>query len=292
MDKRQTIYRWINNRLASLGLHLERLPAYEQERFFVSARHRERLAAELAATASGFLQSHPQIAGQVDPARVAELAAEFVPLYRTHPVRLTKGGNNFNSCFWLFVITRLVDPASIIESGSFRGQSAWIFRQAAPDARLMCFDIYTGRFELDDPAIELIELIEHDWSEYDFSGLDLSRHLCFFDDHVSQARRVRECFERGLTRLIFDDDVPAMHLPSDADPGPPTINMIHDDSIDDGELFAWSVAGKTYEYRYSRAEALEIRAMIASYARLPQLLEVTGFQRQSGLSLVTLNRRV
>ncbi len=288
MDKKQKLYRWINNRLASLGLHLERIPAYEQERFFVSEGHQQRLVANLAATATGFLREHPAMTGPPDSARVTKVAAEFVPLYRSHPVRLTKGGSNFNSCFWLFLITRLMNPSIIIESGSFRGQSAWIFRQAAPDARLFCFDIHTGRFELDDPAIELIE---GDWSEYDFSGVDLSRHLCFFDDHVSQARRVRECFERGLTRIVFDDDAPAMHIPSDADPGPPTMSMIYDDGIEDGERFAWSVAGDEREFRFSRQEALEIREMVASYAKLPQLLEVTGFQRQSGLSLVTLHDR-
>ncbi len=64
--------------------------------------------------------------------------------------------------------------------------------------------------------------------------------LAFFDCHVNQARRVREAYERGFRWLIFDDNAPADRLYGYGLPGLPTIDMVLDTTLIDGDVLGWT----------------------------------------------------
>jgi hypothetical protein len=46
---------------------------------------------------------------------------------------------------------------------------------------------------------------EHDWADRPLNININKNHLCYFDDHISQAQRLNEAKRFGFNRIIFDD---------------------------------------------------------------------------------------
>lgn len=213
------------------------------------------------------------------------LVAEFFDTYEQRAVRDNEGGTKFADSFWLFAVTRLFDPELIIESGTHRGHSSWLMRQACPGAEIHCFDVSFRNLASRDPATHYHE---HDWMDEPLEDTDRARALCYFDDHISHAQRVREAHGRGFRTLLFDDDFPAHHLHATGHPPAPTLAMIFDDTLKDGECFEWLRHGKPREFTFDAADAASAREMIARYAKTPDLGPALRVRPQSGLGVVRL----
>jgi hypothetical protein len=213
------------------------------------------------------------------------LVREFWELIPSCPVRQRRGGNGFNGCLQLFAIMRALEPAVIVESGVFRGLTTWIFRQACPDAAIYCFDPVLSGLQYRD---ERAHYSEEDWSAYDFAGVELEHAVAFFDDHVSQARRVIEADERGITRLVFDDDATSHRVHAHGGPAFPTIDMI---LAEPGtETVRWVRNGREFAYRPDEALARKARDRIAAAHAFDDLHHATGYS-PTRLAYVTLHRR-
>lgn len=204
----------------------------------------------------------------------ADAVGDYYRLFEKRPVRQSYGGSGFNAGLILFVAARLAAPRLIIESGTFKGFTAWVFRSACPEAEIHCFDITFAELAYKDPTIHYHE---HDWME---RGLGLARPedtLCFFDDHVSQARRIIEAHERGFKHLIFDDNLPVHALHRDGTPAVPTIDMIFDEHLADGETIEWVSFHKKWVYRHDAAVASDARRRIKQVVKAPALYDETGY---------------
>ncbi len=105
--------------------------------------------------------------------------------------------------------------------------------------------------------------------------LDPDRAVGFFDDHISQARRVLEARERGLTRLVFDDDAAAHRLHAHGGPAFPTIAMLT--APRSGEPVRWRRNGREFVYRPDDPEAKAARAAIAATHAFDDLHAATGY---------------
>ena len=250
-----------------------------------SPNHADRLAGHLARISSTFLASNDALFQDVNPTQIFKYTQEFLTLIHQHPVTHDYGGAGFNSSYWIYLLTKIINPDLIIESGTFRGQSAWVFRSAKKDAELYCFDINMRNLEI---PRDNINFIQQDWSTFDWSTRANRRHLVFFDDHVSQAQRILEAYSRGFTLLLFDDTLPSRLIYLAGKPPAPTVEMMFEDEIDDGEVFEWSYGGQKKRFVFDRALASAARDLIAVWVRIPDLHHVTGFRPQSNLCLVRL----
>ncbi|MCB9948009.1 MAG: hypothetical protein H6842_09305 [Rhodospirillaceae bacterium] len=253
----------------------------------LGARQHARLAAAIATAVGGWLGANAWFPGHGQ--RVAGAAVRrFLRVYGSRPAADNAGGSRFNACAWLFVLTRLIAPRLIIESGTHRGQSAWLFRQAAPDARILTFDITHQALSHRQPGIDYRL---GDWSDADLPPVDADTSLGFFDDHVDQARRVREAWARGLRWLVFDDNLPAHLLFVTGRPPAPTISMLFDPSLRDGERLAWTRRGRPRSIDVDQEAWAEARRLIAHWSVLPDLAPATGCRPQTGLTVVRLADR-
>ncbi len=245
-----------------------------------------RLRQGVVDTAAAFFGRHAGSLPQPGADELARLSAEFFEVYERRAVRDNEGGTKFADSFWLFLTVRLLDPELIIESGTHRGHSSWIMRQACPNAEIHCFDVSFRNLVWRDPANHYHE---HDWMETDVAARDPARSICYFDDHISHARRVQEAHARGFRTLLFDDDFPAHQLHATGHPPAPTLAMIFDETLADGERIEWTRHGKAREFVFDATEAAAARGLIRHYAKTPDIGPQLRLRPQSGLGIVRLH---
>lgn len=218
--------------------------------------------------------------------RAADAVDEFLALYPERPVKDNEGGSGFNDSLWIFVVARCLQPRLIVESGVFKGHTTWILRQARPEAEIHCFDIdLTDRLIYRDQNAVLHEC---DWMEVPFPKVDGQTSLAFFDDHINQARRVREAYERGFRHLLFDDNFPVYNLYATGHPPVPTLDMILDHELRPGTEVCWTRKGKDYTYTYREVDVGPARDLIESCRVLPELSPLTRHSAGSRLTVVRL----
>ena len=203
---------------------------------------------------------------------------QFWALIPTAPVRQRRGGSGFNGALQLYVAMRALAPAAVIESGVFRGLTTWVIRQACPEATIHCHDPDLSNLQYRDPRAHYSNA---DWSTADWSQLDAGTTVAFFDDHVSQARRVVEARRLGLTRLLFDDDAAGHRIHAHGGPAHPTIAMIEalrDASRHDAaEPIRWQRNGRSFEQAIDDPLAREAAAGIARAHAFDDLHRATGY---------------
>ena len=263
------------------------LPSREDRCWLLSPKHGQRLEAEIARKlAPAFAEILQQDADTAER-RVTEAVAAFFPIYAQRPVRNNKGGGLINDSLCLYVAARLLAPRFIVESGSYQGHSAWLLRQACPHAEIISFDIRLSQLlhrEAD------VTYCEGDWMERELPSFDPGTALAWFDDHINQARRLREAQARGFRQALFDDNFPVFNLYATGGVPRPTLAMVMDDSLTDGEEIRWMRHGKIFTYRYEKKHVFEARAVIKRYLPLPDLTSVTRYSPPSGMTYVELGR--
>jgi hypothetical protein len=135
---------------------------------------------------------------------------EFIEIYSKRPIQDNSGGMKFNHCFATWFIIKKLNPKFVIESGVWYGQSTWLVEQACPSAKIFCLDINFSRLRYKSKSATYIE---KDFSTIDWSIIDPSKTLCFFDDHQNQYQRLKEANWIGINDIIFDDN----YFPSEGD---------------------------------------------------------------------------
>jgi len=128
---------------------------------------------------------------------------EFKNLYYKRPIKNNVGGMRSQNMFWLWSTVKLFQPKTIIESGVWKGQSTWLLRNAAPTAKIYCFDPTPPWQHNEYYKDELAEYFIDDFSNFDFDNNDI---FAFFDDHQNKVERIKQCKEKGINNLFFDDN--------------------------------------------------------------------------------------
>ena len=129
----------------------------------------------------------------------------FRPIYEERPIRDNAGGMLSPHMFYAWLTAKTLGPKLIIDSGTFKGQSAWLFKQACPNARIISFDVDTSQREI---TCEGVEYVDCDFSQYDWRNIPDSS-LAFFDDHQNSYNRMQQCNWFGIKSLIFEDNYPS-----------------------------------------------------------------------------------
>lgn len=257
----------------------------EREARNVSAKQQDAQVDIIATLADAFFTENQSLIPTTQKEIITQIVREFFDLYSNRPIRDNSGGTKFNDSLWLYLITRLIEPGLIIESGTHKGHSAWLLRQASPNADMHCFDISHDPLIHREPDVHYYEM---DWSEFDFGTISTNDGLCYFDDHTNQARRTREAYDRGFRTLIFDDNRSATTLYGTGTPPVPTIDMLYDESLQDGEKIEWERNGKQYHYIFQYEDTFGAKELIQQSATTPDLAQVTRYNPQSGMTIVKL----
>lgn len=222
-----------------------------------------------------------------DEFHTADVLGEFYEEFLCRPFREPGGGSRFNNLAWLFLIARAMQPSFVIDSGTFRGASAWAFSKAG--VPVYSFDIDLSRLAYRSPSVTYSEC---DWTAFDWKGKDLAHALIYFDDHLSQARRLTEAFDRDIPVAIFDDDFPLTSFASMANGGQalPKIEFVLDDELRRYREISWLDRGRRFTFPVDAAYLDRVRTLIDCTDRLPETSHITGIQ-QTPYRVVRVKRR-
>ena len=76
------------------------------------------------------------------------------------------------------------------------------------------------------------------------------RSIIFFDDHINQARRIQEAHRRGFKWAFFDDNVTPEQFYRVGIPPLPTIDMLYNYRLKDGDTITWELQGDTTRFYF------------------------------------------
>ena len=128
----------------------------------------------------------------------------FRAIYEARPIRDNAGGMLSTHMFYSWLTAKTLNPELIIDSGTYKGQSAWLFKQACPSAKVISFDVDTSQRKI---TCEGVEYVDGDFSQYDWSGIP-GKSLAFFDDHQNAYNRIQQCNWFGIKTIMFEDNYP------------------------------------------------------------------------------------
>ena len=131
---------------------------------------------------------------------------EFSDIYKKRPIKDNTGGMKSIHMFYIWFSAKTLNPQLIIDSGTFKGQSAWVLREACPKAKIISFDPSPKSRVFDTPNVEYFS---HDFSEHDWSNCP-EKSLVVFDDHQNAYTRLQQCKWFGFKNIIFDDNYPVL----------------------------------------------------------------------------------
>ena len=188
------------------------------------------------------------------------------------------GGSRFNNLLWLHLLAKATQPSVIIDSGTFRGASAWAFATALPRCPIYSFDIDLSRLAQRSPDVTYIR---QDWATFDFAGCNLADALAYFDDHVDQGLRLMQAAAMGVTRLIFDDDFPVTSFARMAHGGQalPKIEFALDEKLQAVPALTWTTSRGALSWPVDHAKLTDMRDRIAATERLPNTSLITGIHQ-------------
>jgi hypothetical protein len=231
----------------------------------LGARHLERIDAAVSSFMKNIVDKQHSYREDIEA---------FDAYIATNPATGEYGTTSVGSLFWLFVIARNLNPSLIVESGVWFGSSLHCFRNACPAAQLYGFDLDFSRLKFADSAIHLVE---NDWSQSDIRA-NSSNDLCYFDDHINNALRIRQAYERGFRNLIFDDAATLGEVHKFRYPGLPTVPMLVEQELVDGDTLRWyhEPTEKYLEYRYAEEHTHGVKPLIDFACRIPNLEPLTS----------------
>jgi len=148
-------------------------------------------------------------------------AHEWAELLQHKPF-VNNNGMSPDTALYLFYWIKELAPAMIVESGTWRGFSTWVMRQAAPAAKIVSLDpIFALGYCLDQAKIGArywpadVERMGTDFSCCGFEFISKPNpSLVVFDDHQNKIHRLQQAIQKGFQHIIFDDNLPgqATHL--------------------------------------------------------------------------------
>jgi hypothetical protein len=212
---------------------------------------------------------------------------DFHQAYIDYPWKNFGGGIQYNNALVLFAVAQALNPELIVDSGTFRGFSAWVLGQACSHTQILSHDISLAHLKHREATVQYLE---NDWTKTS-SSTSQKRCLCFFDDHVDQVRRLEEAYERGVEWAIFDDDTPvgATHNGHSAHSFP-KLSFVQSD-LGSFKSLSWENHGRAFTIDINQNRLRAAQEMIDVYMKLPDLAPITGCAQQTPLTLVRLKRR-
>ncbi len=175
---------------------------------------------------------------------------------------------------WLFVVVRALKPKVLVESGTFAGASLFTLRHAAPLAKMFAFDLDFSQLVT---RLDGVEYRQHDWGT-DSIRAESPTDLCYFNDHINNCKRVRQCYERGFKHLVLDDSPGLGEIYKFRYPAVPTISMVENNKWKDGDTIEWNWGDKRLRYTFRVADTFGAADLIDACYPLPSLKRWIGME--------------
>lgn len=123
------------------------------------------------------------------------------------------GGMRSPDMFTLFLMLKKINPKIVIESGVHNGWSTLLIRKTlGKNVKIISIDpkeISEGGF-IDKNTNTIYYTGEKfiDFSNFDISNLDTNDIFCFFDDHINAFNRLKQCIDKNIKHILFNDNYP------------------------------------------------------------------------------------
>jgi hypothetical protein len=291
MKLRRLLFEAGNSALRPMGLHLGRLEGDFQTSVPRTALHDMILASLTDAwgrwyemmSADESVAYSPEITKADFTSRITEFLTEYCEFTGKN---MRSGGLLLNNTLSLFAAAAYFDAPTMIDSGTYTGNSAWALSRACPRAAIHSFDITHVALRHREPRVTY-----HlgDWSGIVNEPIPGRAAFGFFDDHVDQVRRLEECASRNVRFLVFDDDTPvnATHTGHNS-ASFPKLSFIYSEPLRKTAVLEWRRLSKDFAVPIDRDRLERAKALISHYSRLPDLFPVTGCTHQWPLAVVVL----
>jgi hypothetical protein len=140
--------------------------------------------------------------------------------------------------------------------------------------------------------VPTVNYIQSDWMGIDLSSCDPSRGLCYFDDHIDQAKRLIEAGSRHIPTAIFDDDFPVTAFAPMAHEGQslPKVEFVLDVRLREEQEIRWLDRGVQYSWRSDGVYLDRAKSVIKSTERLPNTSLITGIHQTPSASWLSTGR--
>jgi hypothetical protein len=242
-------------------------PGHAAEPFVVSPALQLRHYLELLVEVRRFLDE----IGMPGTVGVSDLHAYF-EVKRQNPGYGHNWTTPGNLSFWLFQIARALQPQVVVESGVLRGSSLFTLRHAVPAAKMYAFDLDFSNLAF---RTDTIDYREHDWGT-DQVQAESPTDLCYFNDHINNCLRIRQCYERGFKHLVLDDAPEFGELQAYRFPALPSVAMIANDKVRDGDTIEWVWQNHRLRYTFRSEHTFGAKALIDHCHPIPGLRRWTG----------------
>ena len=266
----------LNNAIAPAGLFIDKI-SNDFDARLVSEKHLKRMHQAMADAFAGWLGSQHVILNPV-PFDVLDHINRFYVEYLSAPYRGQHGGSRYNNTLWLSLIARTINPSIIVDSGTYTGASAWALSLGAPASPIFSFDINLSHLCA---RYKNCTYAERDWATQPWGNSDTSNGLCYFDDHVDQAKRLIEARDRGFRYAVFDDDfeLGAFAPMAHGSHALPKIEFVLDPNLLDGEELSWIAGPSSFSWKVDRAYLDRAKSTIEDTERLPNTSLITGIHQ-------------
>ena len=151
------------------------------------------------------------------------------------------GGVPESNFLSLFLINQILQPELYMESGYYKGSSLLAHLRACQSSKIIALDPNDKNLMLSKEMLgERCTFSKCDFRDYDFARIDMTKSVCFFDDHISTADRIIESYYKGFKTLIFDDSCGLMGTSERLWPSLPSLFFIENvDHIGVGQTINW-----------------------------------------------------
>ncbi len=122
-----------------------------------------------------------------------------------------RGGMGAPDLFSFWFVLNKYQPKVVIESGVWNGISTLLIRKTLPNCKIICLDprnIPTSGYR---DNINTEYYTGHnfkDFKDIDITNYDADDILCFFDCHQNAYLRLKQCLDKSINKVFFNDNYP------------------------------------------------------------------------------------
>ncbi len=123
------------------------------------------------------------------------------------------GGMRSPDMFTLFLILKKINPKIVIESGVHNGWSTLLIRKTLGE-HVKIISLDPNNISKDGFVDKNINTLYYIGENFiDFSDLDINKFnsddiFCFFDDHINAFNRLKQCMNKNIKHILFNDNYP------------------------------------------------------------------------------------
>ena len=198
---------------------------------------------------------------------IREELDKFYKIYQDRPIKDNEGGMKSPHLFNTWFLIKKINPKLIIESGVWKGLGTWILEKAAPNAKILSFDVTYQHLEYASDHVKYFQqdITTIDWDKFlseEYPNIKKEEILIFLDDHQNFLNRIEFVKSIDLTHVLYEDNYPI----SQGDTYSPKKILSMRDYVMDN-------AGDRTSYKFSFFDYERLTQAIDTYQEMPPIIK-------------------